>query len=248
MLLIAHASWPTRLHKYISYPLTGIGACTQRAFSQQIFCLQQDKQHHHLSLEESPRSMYDRGHQPDPDELRRLLTKGIRAYFYFIDVHGQVFLQDTNPKNFTSCYKDPKFLDFFLRRIKPNSSPFFSEYAWQSPCGKEINFVESADTPLVFHGFQDGNLLWAGTQRTPFLPEKLCVSASTGRIYHPLPPSLQIAIPSSSTDMNANKRSEWHRGCTLGLIKSSLVLSEFAADLDEDSVVWQGTRHLLKKV
>ncbi|KAF9944501.1 hypothetical protein BGZ65_011963, partial [Modicella reniformis] len=100
-------------------------------------------------------SLHDRGHCPNQNTLRLLMSKGIRPYFYYIDLHGQVFLQDTTPKNFTSCYKDPKFLDFFISRIKPNSTALFPEYPWVSPCGKELNFVEVADTPIIFHGLQD---------------------------------------------------------------------------------------------
>jgi hypothetical protein len=43
-----------------------------------------------------------------------------RFYRYAIDVHGQLFLHDTTPKNLTSCFKNPQFLDFFFARIKPN--------------------------------------------------------------------------------------------------------------------------------
>lgn len=43
-----------------------------------------------------------------------------RFYRYAVDVHGQLFLHDTKPKNLTSCFKNPQFLDFFFARIKPN--------------------------------------------------------------------------------------------------------------------------------
>ncbi|KAF9351676.1 hypothetical protein BGX34_000421 [Mortierella sp. NVP85] len=181
-------------------------------------------------------SMYDRGRRPDQDALKQLLAKGVRPYFYYIDIHGRVFLQDTTPKDLTSCYKDPRFLDFFISRIKPNSTGLFPEYSWISPCGKELNFVEAADTPITFHGLQDGHLLWAGTQRTPFFPNQLCVSASTGRIYHPLPRPLQAPLEAS---MGPGKQ---HQGCNFGLLKSSMVLSELAAGLEHDSVLWQGSR------
>ncbi|KAG0327559.1 hypothetical protein BGZ99_007397 [Dissophora globulifera] len=175
--------------------------------------------------------------------LSQLQAKGVRPYFYYIDIHGQVFLQDTYPKNFTSCFKDPKFLDFFMARIKRNTTEVFPEYTWQSPCGKEINFVEAADTPIVFHGLRDGHLVWAGTLRTPFLPDQLSVSESTGRIYHPLPPSSQgLARLQSAPDKSK------HRGCALGLLKSSLVLAELAASLDQDSLIWHGQHYDLTRL
>lgn len=46
--------------------------------------------------------------------------KAPRMYRYVQDVHGQLFLHDTVPKNLTSCFKNPQFLDFFMARLKPN--------------------------------------------------------------------------------------------------------------------------------
>ncbi|KAG0243447.1 hypothetical protein BGX31_010730 [Mortierella sp. GBA43] len=109
--------------------------------------------------EEPAISMHDRGLRPAHDSLLHLQAKGIRPYFYYIDIHGHIFLQDTTPKNFTSCYKDPRFLDFFVSRIKPNDTGLFPEFAWISPCGKELNFVEAADTPITFHGLQNGRYM-----------------------------------------------------------------------------------------
>lgn len=45
--------------------------------------------------------------------------KPFRCYRYAIDVHGQLFLYDTKPKNLTSCFKNKEFLNFFIPRIKP---------------------------------------------------------------------------------------------------------------------------------
>ncbi|GAC98097.1 hypothetical protein PHSY_005686 [Pseudozyma hubeiensis SY62] len=43
-----------------------------------------------------------------------------RVYRYVVDVHGQLFIHDTVPKNLTSCFKNTEFLDFFFKRIRPN--------------------------------------------------------------------------------------------------------------------------------
>lgn len=45
----------------------------------------------------------------------------LRVYRYVVDVHGQLFLHDTVPKNLTSCFKNVEFLDFFFKRVRPNS-------------------------------------------------------------------------------------------------------------------------------
>ncbi|WFD19389.1 hypothetical protein MCAP1_001619 [Malassezia caprae] len=41
-----------------------------------------------------------------------------RMYRYWIDVHGQLFLYDTVPKNLTSCFKSVPFLNFFFARVQ----------------------------------------------------------------------------------------------------------------------------------
>lgn len=80
-----------------------------------------------------------------------------RAYFYTVDHHGQLFLSNTRIRNFTSCYKDPAFLDFFYSRIRLNDTAeveaqtYRSEgYEFVSPCGMEINYVKPDDAVLVY--------------------------------------------------------------------------------------------------
>ena len=41
-----------------------------------------------------------------------------REWFYYIDHKGMLFLEETHPKNYTSCLKDDKFLDFFFGALK----------------------------------------------------------------------------------------------------------------------------------
>ncbi|KAG0343868.1 hypothetical protein BG004_004926 [Podila humilis] len=186
---------------------------------------------------------HEQGIYPDKDTIHQLLGKSIRPYFYYIDIHGQVFLQDTTPKNLTSCYKNTKFLDFFLSRIKTNSTGWFNDYRHVSPCGREMNFVQAADTPIVYHGLHDGQLLWAGTKKTPFLPDMVTVSASTGRIYHPLPHDYAFAHPNPATDGATTTTAD---PASYALIKSSLVLTEFADTLQSDSLEWKGKRFPLR--
>ncbi|KAI7824625.1 hypothetical protein BC939DRAFT_449634 [Gamsiella multidivaricata] len=240
MMVLSMALNPCVITRALHMPMPMFSSAWTRpsasSLSQQYPFVSRRLSTQHTEQGEAPSlSLYDRGQIPAPETVKQLKAKGIRPYFYFIDIHGQVFLQDTRPKNFVSCYKDPKFLDFFINRIKPNATAHFPEYPWLSPCGKEMNFVEAADTPIVFHSLQEGQLLWGGTLRTPFLPDQLRVSMSTGRIYHPLSrPIGTIQEPSIGVGTQ--------RGFTLGLLKSSMVLSELAANLDQDSLLWQGQR------
>lgn len=53
-----------------------------------------------------------------------------RCYFYFVDHNGYLFLDDVRMRNFTSCYKDPEFLEFFYTRIRQTrtTDPGFDHY------------------------------------------------------------------------------------------------------------------------
>nr|XP_032816503.1 UPF0598 protein C8orf82 homolog [Petromyzon marinus] len=135
------------------------------------------------------RVLYEQGQSPEP---------GIREYFYYIDHLGQLFLDDAKIKNFTSCFKDKKFLVFFFRRLQANGTPRYrSEFPWLSLCGRERNYIHCDDRPVVFtelltppgvgaSGRQELAFGRAGSALTvPFEPEQLCMSRASGRVYHP---------------------------------------------------------------
>lgn len=60
------------------------------------------------------------------------------------------------------------------------------DYPFVSPCGIELNFVRPADCPIVFHGLDGTELVFAGTLKQPFDPSRLAISAKTGHLYHEL--------------------------------------------------------------
>ncbi len=95
-------------------------------------------------------------------------SKAPRAYFYFVDTHGRLYLHDTTPRTIATCLKDSKFLDFFWKRLQLNTNELVSSSAFPyvSPCGSEMNFVQCADTPwvhvpLVFCNFYFGLCRWS---------------------------------------------------------------------------------------
>lgn len=74
-----------------------------------------------------------------------------REYFYYVDHHGQLFLDGTKMMNFVTCFKDAGFLTFFFKRVKLNSSEKYQEhFPFVSPCGIELNFIRCEDLPVVF--------------------------------------------------------------------------------------------------
>lgn len=140
-------------------------------------------------------------------------------------------------KNFTSCFKEQKFLHFFITRIRRNTFDRYGEFfPWVSLCGRERNYLRCDDLPAVFTNLlDDGKRLsygYCGESLTvPFVPSEICMVPETGRVYHPAP--------------------ELMGG--VGLIKSSLAI-ELSKHLEYDSsdatsrpsrIEWRGEKHVL---
>jgi len=185
-----------------------------------------------------------------------------REYFYYIDHHGQLFLDDARIKNFTSCFKDKEFLLFFFQRLKLNDTGNYEdEFPYLSPCGRERNYVRCDDVPIVFTHFlgidgaveelqsmqqhqqqqqqqpQQQHLLlsWGGAGdklTTVFEPWRICMLPSTGRVYHPTTTDPKTVSASSSSIPSTPKPSKDLP--PLGLIKSSLAI-ELAKYFDFES-------------
>ena len=72
-----------------------------------------------------------------------------------------LFLEETEPKNYTSCLKDERFLDFFFENLQPNKTGYHGDgYGYVSPCWGEMNFVKVFAAPIVFrmlHYGEDGD-------------------------------------------------------------------------------------------
>lgn len=108
-------------------------------------------------------SEYVQGQEPEPR---------IREYFYYIDHQGmvknifinslflkfiyilkynQLFLDDAKMKNFTSCFKERKFLHFFFKNIKLNQTKrYLDTFPFISLCGVERNYIRCDDLPIVY--------------------------------------------------------------------------------------------------
>ncbi|CAL1679027.1 unnamed protein product [Lasius platythorax] len=125
----------------------------------------------------------------------------VREYFYYIDHQGMLFLDDVRIRNFTSCFKDKKFLAFFFKHLKINNTGRYTDdFPFLSICGVERNYVRCDDLPLVFtkvirkHNVEtDAEEDWFSYAHAddllmvPFEPQKLFMNVNTGRVYHPAP-------------------------------------------------------------
>lgn len=137
-------------------------------------------------------AIYVQGQSPEPR---------IREYFYYVDHQGMLFLDDVRIRNFTSCFKDKKFLAFFFKRIKINNTGrYMQEFPYVSLCGVERNFVRCDDLPIVFTKIIEKENVetgkkedWLGYSHSeellmvPFEPQRLFMDPSSGRVYHPAP-------------------------------------------------------------
>lgn len=131
---------------------------------------------------------YRQGQSPAP---RR------REYFYWVDTHGRLYLDDAKVKNFITCFKDERFLAFFFRHLQPNRSGRYEDsFPFLSLCGPEHNFVRCQDLPVVFTRVLEGEkgsgalLSYCGGGHrlvVPFQPHCLTYWPQNGRLYHPGP-------------------------------------------------------------
>ena len=131
-------------------------------------------------------------------------------------------VEETLPKNITSCIKDEKFLNFFFSRVQKVrkvdrqflvEEGIDNEYPFVSLCGKEVNFIRPAATPIVFHSLQGNTLYFGGTLQVPFEPTNLAVSPRTGQLFH--------KIQHCSTPLQYEKSSPGE----YGLIRSSVAVT-----------------------
>lgn len=98
-------------------------------------------------------------------------------------------------KNFTSCFKDKKFLRFFFRQIRANdTNRYQSDFPWLSLCGRERNFIRCDDLPIVYTHILDAGdnardrLSYAHTGdllTVDFEPNRVFMAPNSGRVYHP---------------------------------------------------------------
>uniref|UniRef100_A0A0K0FHL6 UPF0598 protein (inferred by orthology to a C. elegans protein) n=1 Tax=Strongyloides venezuelensis TaxID=75913 RepID=A0A0K0FHL6_STRVS len=111
----------------------------------------------------------------------------VREYFYYIDHEGQLFLHDSKMYNFTTCFKDKRFLTFFFRNLKLNDvKRYDDEFPYLSVCGNELNFVSCNDKPIVYTKWNEDDdtfqINWSNRQQK-INPANLFM-LENGRLYH----------------------------------------------------------------
>lgn len=177
-----------------------------------------------------------------------------RRYFYNVDLQGRLFLEETLPKNIATSIKDDRFLDFFFRMVRPvgpreqdimvSCNISNDEYPYVSPCGKELNFIRPAATPIVFHTLNPGEktLSYAGSKSQAFQVSDLALSEHTGRLYHRcdhMDKAVRILQKDSATaDIGSS-----HEQQQYALIRSAVVvsLSDRIVPLPDDFISREGS-------
>ena len=180
------------------------------------------------------------------------MYQSARKYFYFVDKDGKLYLEETEPKTFITAFKAPKFLDFFWRNIRNNTSNVHPEYPWISHCGRELNFIKcEASIPIVFHDLirkvDDDNdqyrsyevsldeaeqnnfeffLQFGGTLRVPLDPSQLKCDLETGRLYHAIPQGVK-SVKCSNVAENNNRALQGMRYAVIGSHLLLRMINEF---------------------
>lgn len=139
----------------------------------------------------------DRHRAPQGPEY--YLNQGqLRNYFYVLNTRGELHLEESCRRNFTTCFKDKKFLTFFYSQLrassqvnlKGNIDSYASSCPYVSLCGNERNFVTPEDpiAGIVFieYDASSGDLVYPGGVREFLCPGDFAFSISTGRLYHPV--------------------------------------------------------------
>ncbi|XP_050454565.1 UPF0598 protein CG30010 isoform X4 [Cataglyphis hispanica] len=159
----------------------------------------------------------------------------------------KLFLDDVRIRNFTSCFKDKKFLAFFFKHLKINNTGrYMDDFPFLSICGVERNYVRCDDLPLVFtkviqkHNVEtNADEDWFSYAHAddllmvPFEPQKLFMNINTGRVYHPAP----------------------EKTGGIGLVRSNIAI-EFSAFFDFENgqenapthFMWKDKRYELDKI
>ncbi|CAM9289424.1 unnamed protein product [Ectocarpus fasciculatus] len=123
---------------------------------------------------------------------------------------GQIFLEETMPRNIATSMKDAKFVNFMHRTLRPNETGIHTEsHPFVSYCGKEINYVSPLDrySPFCFKdllvdvggslspvvnlsesrassGSSELHLLFGADMAHPFGVRDLYYHPTSGRVYH----------------------------------------------------------------
>ena len=105
-------------------------------------------------------------------------------------------MHDTKIKNFTSCYKEPKFLEFFFRNLRESNksvvdNPYSSAFPFVSHCGREVNYVACDDLPFVVTKLNThsdtlelNNITASAHWLYQFDPTHLFENRASGRLYY----------------------------------------------------------------
>eukprot|EP00965_Chrysotila_dentata_P249614 6208985-Pleurochrysis_carterae.AAC.2 len=83
-----------------------------------------------------------------------------REYFYFVDLQGRLYLDETWPKGVATCLRSGKFLDFFFSRMRVNATGIREhQFPFVSMCGRERNFVRYFKTVCLLDALRMPSLV-----------------------------------------------------------------------------------------
>ena len=139
-------------------------------------------------------------------------------------------MDDTKIKNFTSCYKEQKFLEFFFKNLRINKpeNRHSKEFPFVSYCGIERNYLKCDDLPFVITRLDENNDLVqinhinSAHWLFKFEPNDLFHDQVTGRLYY-LFENKQIIKEIDETQETIRRFDHFDKlPCKIALVKSDL--------------------------
>ena len=108
-----------------------------------------------------------------------------------MDTRGQLYLEDTYPRNIATSLKDKKFLSFFYKNLRLNKTgKFEKEYKYVSMCGSECNYLLPIDpcSSLVYTDLDihSKSIKCCDQTMVQFNPSLLLFHEGIGRLYYPI--------------------------------------------------------------
>jgi len=169
------------------------------------------------------------------DKLNRL-----RHFHYFVDSKGRIWrIEIDKPGKLFGVLKEDQYRDTFFKYLKKNTTGLYlPDFPYLSTRGKELYFVTTSNSPIVFTQLQNEHLHFAATLKIPFNPTLLHMKDDY--LYHP------IQIPYSPREGDERELSTiW------GLLEKNLSYTLYSTLEEKENVFylrWKGKEYPVKRL
>jgi len=129
----------------------------------------------------------------------------LREWFFYLDIKGLLYMEETEPKIYPNAIKDERFLKIFYKNLERNNTGRFPQYGWMSKCWGEFNMIRcEKNVPIIFQHLEHEEkpmLTYGLAFKQEFDPTKL-LATPDGVIFHETNhPNCKYGIFSSNLSM-----------------------------------------------